>query len=62
VTSQARPIKEVLDHVWDKHDIADPLRRCRWQRFGDYVKTTHSHYRPAPIKVRQSRTRGKTNG
>jgi hypothetical protein len=52
-------LKAVLDRAWNEYGLADALRRCRWQRFDDYVKTVHSHYRPAKTKVRRSNHRKK---
>jgi len=46
-------LKTKMERVWEKHEIADPLRFCVWIDYGPYLKTKHSHYRVAPIKVKR---------
>jgi hypothetical protein len=47
-------LKEVLEKVWNNYGVADPLRKCKWKEYGEYIVTCHSHYRVAPIKVKGS--------
>jgi hypothetical protein len=47
-------LKEILDKVWNDHGVEDPLRKCRWKEYGTFIKSCHSHYRVAPIKVKGS--------